>query len=274
MDRGILAADRLAVNLDELQYDLVTYNQFAKLVGNCVLSDSYNGKCVIVMDEHSLIRFKIRGASKVYGIFTLHGWSGIMKLKANGATIANIDLYSQEPQKALLCLFDGTTNGDVEIVLQPVGKNEKSNSGQIVFHGILLDHEERNSILLLKENEVTEPEIDLDVTKEVERQKITDDLSLVDGIVGMFIVLNNDKAVSQSIYTTGCWGKEELSTFKRCIRRGDTVFDIGSNIGHHSVFFSKTVGNKGRVYCFEPQNLIFKTLCANLLLVAYPLDST
>jgi len=38
---------------------------------------------------------------------------------------------------------------------------------------------------------------------------------------------------------------------KKYISEGDTVFDIGANIGYVSVALSKLVGNKGKVFSFE-----------------------
>jgi len=43
------------------------------------------------------------------------------------------------------------------------------------------------------------------------------------------------------------------------------IFDIGSNIGTLSVWFSKIFKN-GQIYCFEPQRQIFYQLCGNISL--------
>ncbi len=40
----------------------------------------------------------------------------------------------------------------------------------------------------------------------------------------------------------------------------DTVFDIGANIGTHTVFFAKKIGPLGRVISFEPDKTIAKAL--------------
>ncbi len=40
--------------------------------------------------------------------------------------------------------------------------------------------------------------------------------------------------------------------------------DIGANIGAHTLVFSNLVGPKGRVYAYEPQRVVFQTLCANM----------
>jgi len=52
----------------------------------------------------------------------------------------------------------------------------------------------------------------------------------------------------------------------RCLSPGDTVFDIGANIGTHAVPFAKAVAPAGRVYAFEPQRMTFQFLCANAAL--------
>ncbi len=52
----------------------------------------------------------------------------------------------------------------------------------------------------------------------------------------------------------------------RCLSPGDTVFDIGANIGTHAVPFARQVTAAGRVYAFEPQRHTFQYLCANAAL--------
>ena len=42
------------------------------------------------------------------------------------------------------------------------------------------------------------------------------------------------------------------------IKKGDYVFDIGSNIGAFTIPFAKKVGFNGKVYAFEPQCFIFR----------------
>ncbi len=49
-------------------------------------------------------------------------------------------------------------------------------------------------------------------------------------------------------------------------RPGDVVFDIGANIGAYTLIMSKIVGNKGRVYSFEPNWINFFQLNRNIVL--------
>jgi FkbM family methyltransferase len=47
--------------------------------------------------------------------------------------------------------------------------------------------------------------------------------------------------------------KAVLARFLNELRPGDVVFDIGANIGTHTVAFAKVVGEEGRVASFEPE---------------------
>jgi FkbM family methyltransferase len=52
---------------------------------------------------------------------------------------------------------------------------------------------------------------------------------------------------------TGLWRElDEVSVMQRFVRRGETVFDIGANIGLHSILLSHLVGAEGRLHAFEP----------------------
>lgn len=59
----------------------------------------------------------------------------------------------------------------------------------------------------------------------------------------------------------------EISLIKKYTKAGDTVLDIGANIGFYAEILSQKVGEKGRVHCFEPDTTNFKHLqnrCASL----------
>lgn len=55
----------------------------------------------------------------------------------------------------------------------------------------------------------------------------------------------------------------EIKLMKKIIKEGDSVLDIGANIGFYSEIMSMLVGENGKVYCFEPDNLNFKYLSHN-----------
>lgn len=54
--------------------------------------------------------------------------------------------------------------------------------------------------------------------------------------------------------------------FKTHINLGDTVLDIGANIGLHTLYFAELAGNNGKVIAFEPVLSNFNNLKANIAL--------
>src|SRR4051812_33524239 len=81
---------------------------------------------------------------------------------------------------------------------------------------------------------------------------------------GIFMFNRNDKFIGRSLGHYGEWCESEISLLQRFIKAGDTVMDVGANIGTHTVAFSKMVGESGSVLVFEPQRLLFQLLCGNV----------
>lgn len=65
--------------------------------------------------------------------------------------------------------------------------------------------------------------------------------------------------VIYSAYKTQC-DRREHRLLSSLIRRGDTVVDVGANIGFYSAFFSRLVGPEGSVHAFEPDPLNYSHL--------------
>lgn len=78
----------------------------------------------------------------------------------------------------------------------------------------------------------------------------------------------NDIYIGRSFDMYGEYSEQELSFLGNFVKPGQIVFDVGANIGAHTVFFAKMVGAKGFVMSFEPQRQVFQTLCANVALNA------
>jgi len=53
-------------------------------------------------------------------------------------------------------------------------------------------------------------------------------------------------------YWLGTYEKQEQEIFAKKVKEGDVVFDIGANVGFYSLIASKIVGDRGKVYAFEP----------------------
>lgn len=58
--------------------------------------------------------------------------------------------------------------------------------------------------------------------------------------------------------------KTETQIVREEIREGDVVLDIGAHIGYYTLIFAKLVGEKGRVYSFEPSPENFRLLTKNV----------
>ncbi|MBF0589343.1 MAG: FkbM family methyltransferase, partial [Magnetococcales bacterium] len=74
----------------------------------------------------------------------------------------------------------------------------------------------------------------------------------------------HDLFVGRSLNIYGEYAEQEVALFEKIIRPGDTVLDVGANIGAHTLFFANTVGDDGLVFAFEPQRVVYQTLCGNL----------
>jgi FkbM family methyltransferase len=75
-----------------------------------------------------------------------------------------------------------------------------------------------------------------------------------------------DTFIGRSLDLYGEWSEGEIRLFQQLLRPGMFVVEAGANIGSHTVFLAQVVGVTGRVLAFEPQRILFQTLCANLAL--------
>lgn len=79
-------------------------------------------------------------------------------------------------------------------------------------------------------------------------------------IDGATIALNKDDPVVSGTLAAGAFEKYELALFRKSIKSGMTVLDIGANVGCFSAIASLAVGSNGRVYAFEPDPKNFSYL--------------
>ncbi len=82
------------------------------------------------------------------------------------------------------------------------------------------------------------------------------------------VLLHNkfDRFIGRSIELYGEYSEEEITLFKQICKPGDIVVEVGANIGAHTLPLARLVGPSGHIYAFEPQRLVFQTLCANMAL--------
>ena len=87
------------------------------------------------------------------------------------------------------------------------------------------------------------------------------DVALVAGKDGYFLVNRNDMYIGKAIETYGEYAGLEGETLVFLCRPGQTLIEVGANIGSHTVGLAKRVGPTGKVYAFEPQRKIGRASC-------------
>lgn len=83
---------------------------------------------------------------------------------------------------------------------------------------------------------------------------------------GMVLYNKNDIFIGRSLALYGEYSEAEVDFFQQLLKPGDIVVEAGANIGAHTIVLAKEVKSNGMVFAFEPQRIVFQTLCANLAL--------
>jgi FkbM family methyltransferase len=78
--------------------------------------------------------------------------------------------------------------------------------------------------------------------------------------------LDLSEGIDFSIYLLGSFEQSTVVTLRKLVKSGDVVFDIGANIGAHTLGLARSVGPSGRVFAFEPTGFAFAKLKDNLAL--------
>lgn len=173
-------------------------------------------------------------------VFHVHAWSGAIKIIVNGREQV-LDLYAPEHgfREVLIDTVDDKKVIDI-VTGAPANKLAKGNQVWLAA----IDFAEKQSWYPTS-------------------LPISPDCTLTLGEFGTFLTLTNDNAIGANIVQTGGWAQKDVRLFETHIKPGMSVLDVGANLGHHTVVFSKLVGKSGRVFAFEPQTPIFRLLAAN-----------
>lgn len=82
----------------------------------------------------------------------------------------------------------------------------------------------------------------------------------------MIIAPDSNEIISRSLYYNGTYEAGTLYILSKCLQKGNTYLDIGSNLGLMALYASKCVGPNGKVFAFEPEPGTFKLLKQNITL--------
>jgi FkbM family methyltransferase len=83
---------------------------------------------------------------------------------------------------------------------------------------------------------------------------------------GLAMKVDISKSMGSAIYWRGAHDWRPIFAMEKLIKRGHTVVDIGANQGEYSLWSARMVGEKGKVYAFEPLSTIFGSLRENIAL--------
>ena len=80
-------------------------------------------------------------------------------------------------------------------------------------------------------------------------------------IEGRKMYLDQNDSLRLSFKKYDKFGEDFLKTQ---INEGDTIIDLGANIGYWTLFFAQLVGKSGKVFAFEPEPTLFEILKKNV----------
>ncbi len=78
--------------------------------------------------------------------------------------------------------------------------------------------------------------------------------------MGQYEITNYREYSQQSIYFLGYYELRESKLLRRLLRPGDIFVDIGANLGWFTVLACKQIGDKGKVFAFEPSASVWTKL--------------
>jgi FkbM family methyltransferase len=74
----------------------------------------------------------------------------------------------------------------------------------------------------------------------------------------------DDRYITRSLLATGAFEPFETEILLNELRPGDSVIDVGANVGYYTLLFARRVGDHGRVFAFEPDPANFELLRRNV----------
>lgn len=193
---------------------------------------------------------RIQCPREVCGVWLLrHGWSGIAEVSCSGETTV-VDLWEEKQDIDYVVPLPKRSSEPFELELRlSVPSDRQPTRSEVWLLGFAFEampHVRTKSVLLSQSTRV------------------------IRGEWGRFLVLTNDTAIPTAILNEGAWAPRDIDVFRRFVKPGDAVLDIGANFGHHSVVFAELVGVEGLVVAIEAQKVMYQLLNANCVINAKP----
>jgi FkbM family methyltransferase len=92
---------------------------------------------------------------------------------------------------------------------------------------------------------------------------------LVDAQGSKMYVDSRDVGITPYLLEWGFYEKYETDLFKRLVKKGMVVVDVGANFGYYTLLAARLVGDEGKVFAFEPDPYNYDLLCRNIEVNGY-----
>jgi len=73
----------------------------------------------------------------------------------------------------------------------------------------------------------------------------------------------------KTVSINGVYEETQTEVIKKILKKGEIVLDVGAHIGYYTLLFSKLIGDKGKVFAFEPGPDNFALLKKNVEINGY-----
>jgi FkbM family methyltransferase len=81
---------------------------------------------------------------------------------------------------------------------------------------------------------------------------------------GMLIHIDTSNYIEYKVFAEGSYEKETRLLMLNFLAQGDTVLDVGANIGVHAIPLAQKIGTSGKLFAFEPVPFVQHKLKKNI----------